>query len=116
MVSTATVVLVTGCSTGGIGFHLSVILKLLSQVIYIVSRCEEFAKSGCKVYATSRNIMTMDGFKDTGIEKLSLDVTSDDDVENVIKTVLDAEGKIDILVNNAGISGISVWGLSCIKN
>jgi NAD(P)-dependent dehydrogenase (short-subunit alcohol dehydrogenase family) len=48
----------------------------------------------------------MDGFKDLTIEKLALDVTSDEDIDRVIKTILDAEGRIDIVVNNAGIMGI----------
>ena len=34
--------------------------------------------------------------------------SSDDDVNRVIKTILDAEGKIDVVVNNAGVSGIGV--------
>ncbi|KAK0500590.1 oxidoreductase [Armillaria luteobubalina] len=63
--STNRVVLVTGCSTGGIGFAL----------------CEQFAQQGCKVYATSRSVETMQGFKDPNIEVLALDVTNDDDVE-----------------------------------
>lgn len=50
----------------------------------------------------------MEGFSDQTIQKLALDVTSDEDVERVIQTILDAEGKVDIVVNNAGISGISV--------
>jgi len=91
MVTTKKVVLVTGCTTGGIGFYL----------------CEEFAAKSCKVYATSRNIATIGAFKNPSIEKLAFDVTSDNDVERVIKTILDAEGKIDIVVNNAGVMGIS---------
>jgi len=90
MASTNKVVLVTGCTTGGIGFHL----------------CEQFAAHSCKVYATSRNVASMEGFSDQTIQKLALDVTSDEDVERVIQTILDAEGKVDIVVNNAGISGI----------
>jgi hypothetical protein len=49
----------------------------------------------------------MDGFHNTSIEKLALDVTSSEDVDRVIKTIVDAEGRIDIVVNNAGIMGIS---------
>ncbi|KAG1754373.1 hypothetical protein EDB19DRAFT_1902523 [Suillus lakei] len=71
------VVLVTGCSKGGIGFYL----------------CEHFAEQGCTVYATSRRLETMDGFKHL-VEKRAMDVTGDDD------------GKIDILVNNAGAIAI----------
>ena len=33
---------------------------------------------------------------------LQLDVVNDDDVQNVVRTIIEKEGKIDILVNNAG--------------
>ncbi|KAG2079297.1 NAD-P-binding protein [Suillus decipiens] len=79
------VALVTGCSKGGIGFHL----------------CERFAEQGCIVYATSRRLETMDGFKHS-VEKRAMDVTSDDDVRLVVQSILEEQGKIDIVVNNAG--------------
>ncbi|KAF5384872.1 hypothetical protein D9615_001337 [Tricholomella constricta] len=80
------VVLVTGCSTGGIGFAL----------------CNEFARQGCKVYATSRKVETIGEFSYPTVQKLALDVTSDEAVESVVKHVATVEGKIDIVVNNAG--------------
>ncbi|KAE9391101.1 oxidoreductase [Gymnopus androsaceus JB14] len=80
------VVLITGCSTGGIGAAL----------------CEEFAAKGCKVYATARNPAKMEGFSHPMIEKLPLDVTSDEDVKRVVEQIAGKEGRIDILVNNAG--------------
>jgi len=80
------VVVITGCSKGGIGFSL----------------CEEFASKGCKVYATARRVEAMEGFKRENIERLRLDVTDDTNVEEAIKTIVEREGRIDILVNNAG--------------
>ncbi|KAH7870829.1 oxidoreductase [Lentinula edodes] len=82
----ASVVLVTGCSAGGIGAAL----------------CEEFAAQGCQVYATARNPAKMAGFSHSRIEKLPLDVTSDEDVKRVVEHIVGKEGKIDIVVNNAG--------------
>ncbi|TFY52679.1 hypothetical protein EVJ58_g9879 [Rhodofomes roseus] len=82
---TGEVVVVTGCTKGGIGHAL----------------CEEFAGKGCKVYATARRVEAIGDFKDTQIVRLRLDVTSDADVADVVKTVLDREGRIDIVVNNA---------------
>ncbi|KAI0699348.1 NAD-P-binding protein [Cerioporus squamosus] len=82
------VVLVTGCSKGGIGFALS----------------EEFASRGCIVYATARRVEAMDGFLHGNVKKLALDVTKDDNVKEVVNTVIHNEGQIDVLVNNAGIS------------
>ncbi|KAI0353214.1 oxidoreductase [Trametes cingulata] len=86
MAVSSKVVLVTGCSVGGIGSAL----------------CEEYASQGCKVYATARRLETMEGLKHN-VERLKLDVTSDEDVQNVVKTIIDKEGRIDVLVNNAGI-------------
>ncbi|KAG1765764.1 hypothetical protein EDD22DRAFT_391475 [Suillus occidentalis] len=83
------VVLVTGCSKGGIGFHL----------------CERFAEQGCTVYATSRRLETMDDLKHPVIKRV-MDVTSDDDVKLVVQSILEEQGKIDIVVNNAGAIAI----------
>ncbi|KAI0652438.1 NAD-P-binding protein [Trametes meyenii] len=87
MSSSKTVVLITGCSKGGIGFSL----------------CEEFASKGCIVYATARRLDAMEGFTHDNIHTLPLDVTHDANVKDVVKTVIEQEGQIDILVNNAGV-------------
>ncbi|CAL1694559.1 unnamed protein product [Somion occarium] len=85
--STQKIVLVTGCSKGGIGFSL----------------CEAYAAQGCVVYATARRPEAMEGFRDPSkIRALKLDVLSDENVHDVVKTIIDREGRIDILVNNAG--------------
>ncbi|EMD42280.1 hypothetical protein CERSUDRAFT_110808 [Gelatoporia subvermispora B] len=81
------VVLVTGCSKGGIGFAL----------------CEVFASQGCKVYATARRLEAMDGFKHGNIERLQMDVTVDEDVSDAVQRIIKNEGRIDIVVNNAGV-------------
>lgn len=86
-----TVVLVTGCSKGGIGFYL----------------CEEFARRDCIVYATARRLEALEGFSHPRIRKLSLDCTKDESVKRAIGEVMSAEGHIDILVNNAGVICIS---------
>jgi 1-acylglycerone phosphate reductase len=80
------VVLVTGSSAGGIGGAL----------------CEEYARVGCIVYASARRLEAMDGLAATGdIRKIKLDVNDAKNVEDVVRTIIDAEGRIDILVNNA---------------
>ncbi|KAI0725146.1 oxidoreductase [Fomitopsis betulina] len=81
------VVLLTGCSKGGIGFAL----------------CEEFASKGCKVYATARRLEAMEGLTQPNIELLPLDVTNDANVQAVITTIIEREGRINIVVNNAGV-------------
>ena len=67
------------------------------------SRCEEFARQGCKVYASSRKIETIADFEDKTVKKISLDVTSDESVQNALKHIIEKEGKIDVVVNNAGL-------------
>ncbi|THH21136.1 hypothetical protein EW146_g369 [Bondarzewia mesenterica] len=67
-------------------------------------QCEQFAERGCKVYATARKVEKMQGFTvRSEIEPLALDVTSDEDVQRVVESIVAREGKIDILVNNAGV-------------
>ena len=67
----------------------------------IICSCEEYAQKGCIVYATARNLETMD-FKHQGIRKLKLDVVNGEEVLRIVKAVIDDKDKIDILVNNAG--------------
>ena len=83
-------VLITGCSDGGIGQYLA----------------QQFAKSGCHVYATARTVSKMAALEpiDT-ITRLELDVC---DKKSILKCRDYVErstgGRLDVLVNNAGIS------------
>ena len=67
------------------------------------TRCEELAKRECIVYATSRNVETMDGLEHPNIRKIALDVTNDESVQSAIEQAVSSEGRIDIFVNNAGV-------------
>lgn len=94
------VVLVTGSSAGGIGGAL----------------CEEYARAGCIVYASARRLETMDRLDATGdIRKIRLDVNDAGSVEDVVKTILRAEGRIDILVNNAYVFPILLTHLRIVS-
>ncbi|TBU54880.1 oxidoreductase [Dichomitus squalens] len=88
MSSTQKIVLVTGCSQGGIGAAL----------------CEEYASKGCKVYATARRLEAMHGFTHGSIELLQLDVTNQNSIDAVVNQIIEKDGRIDILVNNAGMT------------
>jgi len=86
----SSVVLITGCSKGGIGFYL----------------CEAFAERGCAVYATARRMESMEGFAHPEIRKLVLDVNDEENIKKVAETIIEREGRIDVLVNNAGVQCI----------
>ncbi|SAM06047.1 hypothetical protein [Absidia glauca] len=84
------VVLVTGCTKGGIGYEL----------------CKKFSERGCRVYATARKVENMGGLKDFNCTLLALDVTKQDSIKECISRVLQEAGQIDILVNNAGLPAV----------
>ncbi|KAJ7180249.1 NAD-P-binding protein [Mycena crocata] len=81
------VALVTGCSEGGIGFHI----------------CQNLAARKITVYATSRSLSSTEKLDHPLIKRLILDVTSDSDVQRVVETIMEQEGHIDLLINNAGV-------------
>ncbi|KAJ2894564.1 hypothetical protein GGI21_005273, partial [Coemansia aciculifera] len=83
------VVLITGCSAGGIGYHLAL----------------EFAARGCRVFAGVRTLTKAQSLAEHSlIEAIKLDVTDAASVDAAVAHVLAATGgRIDILVNNAGV-------------
>lgn len=66
------VVLITGCSAGGIGHHLA----------------EEFAARGCSVWATARKVESMADLEPLGIKLLALDVTNKQQVASCVVSSL----------------------------
>ncbi|KAH7334291.1 NAD-P-binding protein [Rhizoctonia solani] len=81
------VVLLTGCSFGGIGYAL----------------CEAFASRGCIVYATSRRLESMSTLTHPSIRCLEMDVTSDNSVNKCVEKVIEEAGRLDFAIANAGI-------------
>ncbi|CAE6520236.1 unnamed protein product [Rhizoctonia solani] len=81
------VVLVTGCSLGGIGYAL----------------CEAFAARGCAVYATSRRLESMTSLTHPSIHCLEMDVTSDSSVKQCVEQIVHQAGRVDIAIANAGV-------------
>ena len=79
------VILVTGASSG-IGFDAA----------------QTLARQGHRVYAAARRVERMEPLKADGVVPLRMDVTDEASLEEGVRTVLEAEGRIDVLVNNAG--------------
>lgn len=79
------VILLTGASSG-IGFDTALML----------------AGQGHKVYAAARRVEKMEPLRDKGVAILHMDVTDKASMQEGIKTILEAEGRIDVLINNAG--------------
>jgi short-subunit dehydrogenase len=62
----------------------------------------ELRRGGHIVYGAARRAGRMDELREAGGHALAMDVTSDDDLNRVVRTVLDERHRIDVLVNNAG--------------
>ena len=87
MVSTPSVVLVTGCSSG-IGR----------------ATTEHLAGLGHTVVATARRVDAIADLAACGCRTLALDVTAEASMRTAIDATLAAHGRIDVLVNNANYS------------
>lgn len=78
------VVLVTGAASG-IGYAVS----------------ELFSREGAAVFAS--DIVSPEIAYSDGIRAMKLDVTSEDDWERAVDTIIEMTGRLDVLINNAGI-------------
>lgn len=91
------VILITGTSTG--------FGKLMAHT---------FSEAGHTVVATMRDVVDKNKLVAQelaalpNVAVLEIDVTSDDNVADVVQQVLTTFGRIDVLINNAGIYGIGI--------
>lgn len=75
------------------------------EVIYfpLAYSCQNLLKRGYTVYATSRSAKTIVGLDHPRAKLMSLDVTNDQQVIDVVNTIIENDGQIDLLINNVGI-------------
>ena len=93
-------VLITGCSEGSIGDALA----------------QEFLKKGLRVFATARNLNSVQHLKEMGCEVCRLDVTDVENVKSAVEFVGKETGdKLSVLVNNAGTGKLPI-SLCLIQN
>ncbi len=62
----------------------------------------QLCREGHKVYAAARRLGEMQDINDAGGQTLKMDITREEDVQNTVSKVIEAEGRIDVLINNAG--------------
>jgi NAD(P)-dependent dehydrogenase (short-subunit alcohol dehydrogenase family) len=83
-------VLITGCSSG-IGRAL----------------CEKYLAKGFHVYASARNIHSLDDLKEnTDLKKLALDVNDASSIHNAVAHIKQDHNRLDVLINNAGYAAM----------
>jgi len=63
---------------------------------------KQLITEGHKVYTAARRIDDMNDLKKLGGFPIQMDITNEEDIESVVNTIIQNEGKIDVLWNNAG--------------
>ncbi|TRZ45182.1 SDR family oxidoreductase [Robertkochia solimangrovi] len=66
------------------------------------SICDHLSGQGFIVYGTSRNPDSLNT-PELPYTLLKLDVVDEENAKQVVKSIVDREGKIDVLINNAGV-------------
>lgn len=84
------IVLITGCTEGGIGYSLA----------------KKFAQEGNQVVATARRIESLGDLDTFGCDKEALDISDQSSIDRIVQKTIEKYGRIDILVNNAGAPAI----------
>lgn len=82
----------------------------MKKVILITGASSGMGKESAKaliqqghiVYTVARRIDQMQDLKALGGHPIQMDVTNESDIQNVVETIIEKEGKIDVLWNNAG--------------
>ena len=68
------------------------------------SAASRLVEEGAVVYITGRDIEKLElTAKEIGANPLQADMTSDEQLANALRHILDSSGRLDVLINNAGI-------------
>jgi NAD(P)-dependent dehydrogenase (short-subunit alcohol dehydrogenase family) len=62
----------------------------------------ELLRAGHTVYGAARRVPAMDDLRDAGGHALPMDAREPADLERVVRTVVEEQGRLDVLINNAG--------------
>ncbi len=91
MANTRRSVLITGCSSGGIGDALA----------------QEFHRRGLRVFPSARNLAKMEHLRELGLELVQLDISNAASIAKAAEQIHALTGgRLDFVVNNA-ITGMS---------
>jgi short-subunit dehydrogenase len=63
---------------------------------------QKLIKKGHTVYTAARRMEKMQDLKEMGGHPLKMDITKEEDIQNVVDTIIGNHGKLDVLINNAG--------------
>lgn len=63
---------------------------------------KDLIQQGHIIYTAARRIEQMQDLKAMGGHPMQMDITKEADIQNVVDTIIQKEGKIDVLWNNAG--------------
>jgi len=63
---------------------------------------KQLIQEGHTVYVAARRVEKMQDLKEMGGHPLKMDITVEEDIQNVVNTIEKKHGGVDILVNNAG--------------
>jgi NAD(P)-dependent dehydrogenase (short-subunit alcohol dehydrogenase family) len=96
--TTGTIVLITGCSSG-IGQITAELLARKNYHVFATVRAMH-ARNAEK----ARELQALAGRESLSLRVLELDLTDDASVDRAVSKVMNEAGRIDVLVNNAGVS------------
>jgi short-subunit dehydrogenase len=63
---------------------------------------KQLINEGHTVYTAARRMEKMQDLQEMGAHPVKMDITVEEDIQNVVKTIEENHGGVDVLVNNAG--------------